>query len=161
MCTQSTFTVMARLFDLADAAEISAAPFLARARAREAARLAAHAREAVSAAGVSLHLEPCVPRSPEALEAEGLAAFERAKAFAAGPRGRYLANLAVLADDHPGSCEAALGAYARGFAEPGGASVAEIGRALTALGGLDSSAGRGACLALCQILAETLGMAAA
>lgn len=156
---------MAKIFSMQDAAEISAAPYVARAVERDAARRARHAREAAAAAGKSLHLDPPTSRSADELEAEGLAAFRRAATFASSPRGRLLRALAAMADEHPAAAEAATAAYARGLAPTceanrAEADTAEIGRALIAMGGLATPAAHAARLALSDLLVETLRRAA-
>jgi len=152
---------MRRVFTLADAAEIAAAPYVARAFLGDAVRTAAHLREAWGARGTSAHLEPPPQRTPDELKARGLAASRRAAAFADSPRGRFLSALRALERSRPAAAEAARAAFARGFADPDRVCVAEVGRALAVLGSLDGEEARGACRALSEILAAAVGLAAA
>jgi hypothetical protein len=149
---------MPPLFTFTDAAEIALSPYLARAAQRERARFAAHAREAADAHGKSLHVEPVVAKSAQALAAEAHAAFQRAARFAQSPRGRCLAALNDLEPAFPAQAERARAAFTRGLADAT-VSVSEIGRALTALGDLDSPAARQSCLALAEILTEAFRVA--
>jgi hypothetical protein len=101
-------------------------------------------------------------RSPEEIRAAAEAALGRARDFAASPRGRFLAALQSLERaGHPGECETARAAFARGFADPDRpARAAEIGAALAVLTRLERPAARSACLALTELLSSELKMAA-
>ena len=154
-------------FSLALAAEICLEPFLARAQAAEAARLAqAQARAARSAgvcwSGLAEAAPPARQRGAEQVHAAAEAALRRAAAFAQTPRGRFLAGLRRLEElGHAAAAEAARAAFARGFADPQRPPcLAEVGEALRALGRLDSTAARGPCLALAELLSESFALAA-
>jgi len=153
-------------FDLHDAQDICLAPFVAREGKHEAAWRADVAGEARRSSGVSwsgLGAEPSRrPRSAAEIRAAAEAALQRATAFADSPRGRFLLNLRTL--DHLGyaaHAERARAAFARGFTDPDRpASASEIGVALTALARLDRPEARTACLALAELLTDTLRLAA-
>lgn len=151
---------MTRLFTFADAVAIAAAPHIARAFQAEAARAAAHTREAAEARGKSQHLEPHTPRPDAALSAAGEAACQRARRHADSPRGRLMRAVRELEAGFVEPAEAVRAAYARGLAEPGHACPDEVGRALAALAGLDHPAAREAGRALLDILMESAPAAA-
>jgi hypothetical protein len=153
-------------FTLADAQGICLDPFLRRELAAEDVRVASRAADAargqgVAWSGVGPHPAPCA-RTLEEIRRDARAAQAQAAAFDATPRGRFLAALARLEEDgHAAATAVARAAYARGFADPGrDPCPAEIGRALTALAGLQIPAAREACLALAELLGAALGLAA-
>lgn len=153
-------------FRLHDAKDICLAPYAAQERRRDAARQASDVAEARRTAGVAwsgLGAQPSrPPRRHEEIRAAAEAALQRATAFAHSPRGRFLLGLRAL--DHLGyaaQAECARAAFARGFANPDRpACPAEIGAALTALARIDQVEARTACLALADLLTETLKLAA-
>lgn len=153
-------------FTLHDAADICLAPYLAREAERDSARGAGDAAEARRSGGVAwsgLGARPSrPPRSAGEVRAAAEAALRRAAAFAESPRGRFLLNLRALDDlGFSAHAERARAAFARGFADPDRpACAAEIGAALAALTRIDRPEARTACLALTELLTETLRLAA-
>lgn len=153
-------------FSLQDAKDICLAPYLAREADRDAARRADDEAEARRGAGVAwsgLGAGPSrPPRSAAEVRAAAEAALKRAAAFAASPRGRFLTNLRALDDlGYAAHAERARAAFARGFADPDRpACASEIGAALSALARIDRPEARTACLALADLLTETLKLAA-
>jgi hypothetical protein len=154
-------------FSLTDAHEICLAPYLIEAERCEAVRAARARAEAQRDGGVAwagLGEAPSrPPRTRAEIRADAEAALARAAAFAESARGRFL--LALRALDQLGyatQAEKARAAFARGFADPHRpACPAEIGAALTTLARIDQPAARTACLALAELLGESLKIAAA
>lgn len=153
-------------FSLHDAKDICLAPYLAREADRDAVRHADDEAEARRAAGVAwsgLGASPSrPPRSAADIRAAAEAALQRAAIFAESPRGRFLTNLRTLDDlGYAAQAERARAAFARGFADPDRpACASEIGVALSALARVDRPQARAACLALADLLTETLRLAA-
>jgi hypothetical protein len=153
-------------FTLQEAHEICLAPYLDESRRREATRAAEIGVEALRSGGVSWSGlgagRPRAPRSPAQIRADAEAALARAAAFADSPRGRFL--IAVRALEQAGyaaEAECARAAFARGFADPDRpACPAAIGAALAAVARIGRPEARDACLALADLLNETLKLAA-
>jgi hypothetical protein len=153
---------------LEDAHAICVTPFLRQELRREAVRQARRRAEAETGGGVSWsglagEISTRPPRGPEEIRADADAALARAAAFAHSARGRFLRSVRAL--ERLGcvaEAETGLNAFARGFADPDRpACPAEIGVALTALARIERPEARQACLALAELLRETLDLAAA
>jgi hypothetical protein len=153
-------------FSLHDAQDICLAPYISRERDRESVRRANDETEARRGAGVAwsgLGAQPSrPPRTADEVRTAAEAALKRAAAFAESPRGRFLLNLREL--DHLGyaaQAECARAAFARGFADPDRpACPSEIAVALSLLARLERPEARTACLALAELLTDTLRLAA-
>lgn len=153
-------------FTLHEAQDICLAPYLARETDREAAVRADGEAQALHSAGVAwsgLGAGPSrPPRTSAEIRAAAEAALQRAAIFAQSPRGRFLSSLRALDDlGYAVHAERARTAFARGFADPDRpACASEIGIALSALARVDRPQARTACLALADLLTETLRLAA-
>jgi hypothetical protein len=155
-----------RPFTSKDAYEICLAPFLDAAWSREDARAADARAEAPRNGGVrwsGLSLAPaCAARTADEIRREAEAALARREAFESSARGRFLQAVRALeSSGHAAPAAQARAAYDRGFADPGRAACpAEIGVALSALARLDQPQAHAACVALSELLAGSLGLAA-
>jgi hypothetical protein len=150
---------------LDDIQDICLARFMRRETQAEQVRRASHDVDLLRAQGVGwsgLAPSPAPARSADEIHRDARTAHERARAFAADPRGRFLAALTNLEKlGFAKETAAARAAYARGFSDPAApACPGEIGCALTALARLAAPDARTACLALAELLGASLGLAA-
>src|SRR5690349_16710498 len=153
-------------FSLHDAKDICLTPYLEEERLREAVRRGCDAAEAGRGAGVTwsgLGASPSrPPRTAGQIRSAAEAALERATAFAKSPRGRFLLGLRALDQlGYAAHAEQARAAFARGFADPDRpACPSEIGVALSVLARIERPEARSACLALAELLTDSLKLAA-
>lgn len=145
---------MTKPFNFTDAAEIAAAPYIARAERGERTQAAAHRAQVESFAGKSFYVEPRDAKAPEQIKAEGVAAYRKAIAFAESPRGRFLTALRELQNlGYADEADKARACMSRGFAdERWPAYAAELGYAIATLERVNHLAARAAVLALAEIL---------
>lgn len=130
------------------------APYIQRERNKEDAKRAHHAREVERSRGLSDYIERPVYRSEPEIMLAAMEALDRARAFRASPRGRYVAALAGLAElGYAAEAERARQAYHRGFAdETRPPNVREIGCALAILNPIAGQDARDARDALAELL---------
>jgi hypothetical protein len=150
---------------LDDVRSICLGPFLEREMRAEQVHMKERDVEIGRNRGVSwsgLGHEPGAPRTSEQILRAAESALAQAQAFAASPRGRFVAGLAKLEQQgFAKETAAARAAYARGISDAARAACpAEIGAALSALAALDAGPARDACRALAELLNEALGLAA-